>query len=97
VRREGSFDITIQESLSFFLPPQMRIHVAKRESTHEEVSLFSGTQFPDRPHLLRNPSQLLGELHGPHLLVLLLDVVREVQVVCPAQDDHLFRPRSPFE
>ncbi len=37
---EFMFDVTSQKPLRFLFLPQCGIHVAKRESTHEQVSLF---------------------------------------------------------
>jgi hypothetical protein len=43
-RGEFSFDIPNPKPLSCLLLPQYCIHVAKRESTDKQVSLFQGTE-----------------------------------------------------
>jgi hypothetical protein len=42
--REFGCDISGPKMLRSLLPPQCRIHVAKRETTDEPVSLFPGTE-----------------------------------------------------
>ncbi len=91
------FEITDQEALGVLLIAQSCIHVAHGESPYKQLSLIPRTELRNRPHLPRDPSQLSGEPHFPNRLVYLLDIVQEVQMVGPAQNDHLFCRWRPFK
>src|SRR6266850_874885 len=51
-RGKLSFHITCQEPLRLVVAFQYRIHVAERQSTHEQVRLFPRTELRDGPHFL---------------------------------------------
>jgi len=74
---------------------QGSVQVGERQRARERVGLLARAQLGDRPHRRRDPGGVAGQRHRPQRLVLALDVVDEVLVVGPPQDEHPLRGGSP--
>src|SRR4030095_5369465 len=95
VGREFGLDVAGEKSAGFVTLFQHGIKMCDRESSNEQVGLFSGAEFGKRPHFPLQVIQFWNpRRRGPDRFVQLLDVIHEVHVIGAAKNHHAFRRRN---